>query len=635
MLASLTIRMRLMLGFVCVLMLAIASITPLLLSKVNDAITEVSNTHLAELFDTMRLQLDEQARLAEVLSALVADMPNVQQAFAEADRQQLTALLDKPFEHLKKQYGVVQFQFHTPPATSFLRLHDLSKYGDDLSKIRKTVLEANQQQKSISGLEVGVAGLGMRSVAPVRFDGRHIGTLEFGLSFGQAFFDAFKQKHQVDIAMYLFQSSSFKAFASTMPQNLLDEHQLKVAMDGQIVKMRLDQDGKKLAVMARQVSDYSGTPIGVVVIACDESHYVAMFDSARNTALLIALGILGIGILLSLSITSTIVKPIEGTAASLMEIAKGEGDLRVRLPAEGDNELARLSNAFNLFAAKIQHTVAQVQGSIIKLTKMAENLAESSADTRSAAENQSMETEQVATALNEMTASFQNVAENAVNAAIAAKEANRQAINGNQVVQQSIQAINRLADEVEQSAETIHGLESQSKLIGGILETIRNIAEQTNLLALNAAIEAARAGEQGRGFAVVADEVRTLASRTQQATQEIQAMIATLQTGAQTAVLSMQSNQNQMRISVEQAEQAGTAFNSIAQAIGTISQMNEQIASSSEQQTSVAENINRNEVRISDAAKQAVQAAENIAHSSETLAHLAESLETLLGKFKV
>jgi methyl-accepting chemotaxis protein len=227
------------------------------------------------------------------------------------------------------------------------------------------------------------------------------------------------------------------------------------------------------------------------------------------------------------------------------------------------------------------------------------------------------------------------VAANAVNAATAAKEANRQAINGNQVVQQSIQAINRLADEVEQSAETIHGLESQSKLIGGILETIRNIAEQTNLLALNAAIEAARAGEQGRGFAVVADEVRTLASRTQQAPQEIQAMIATLQTGAQTAVQSMQSNQNQMRISVEQAEQAGTAFNSIAQAIGTISMMNEQIASASEQQTSVAENINRNEVRISDAARQAVKAADNIAHSSETLAHLAENLETLLGKFKV
>jgi methyl-accepting chemotaxis protein len=627
--------MRLMLGFVCVLMLAIASITPLLLSKVNDAITDVSDTHLAELFDTMRLQLDEQARLAEVLSVLVADMPNVQQAFAEADRQQLTELLDKPFEHLKKQYGVVQFQFHTPPATSFLRLHDLSKYGDDLSKIRKTVLEANQMQKSISGLEVGVAGLGMRSVAPVSFDGRHIGTLEFGLSFGQAFFDAFKQKHQVDIAMYLFQSSSFKAFASTMPQNLLEEHQLQAALDGQIVKMRLEQDGKKLAVMARQVSDYSGTPIGVVVIACDESHYVAMFNSARNTALLIALGILGIGILLSLSITSTIVKPIEGTAASLMEIAKGEGDLRVRLPAEGDNELARLSNAFNLFAAKIQHTVAQVQGSIVKLTKMAENLAESSADTRLAAENQSMETEQVATALNEMTASFQNVASNAANAATAAKEANLQAISGNLVVQQSIQAINRLADEVEQSAETIHGLESQSKLIGGILETIRNIAEQTNLLALNAAIEAARAGEQGRGFAVVADEVRTLASRTQQATQEIQAMIANLQTGAQTAVLSMQSNQNQMRISVEQTEQAGAAFNSIAQAIGAISKMNEQIASASEQQTSVAENINRNEVRISDAARQAVKAADNIAHSSETLAHLAENLETLLGKFKV
>jgi methyl-accepting chemotaxis protein len=342
-----------------------------------------------------------------------------------------------------------------------------------------------------------------------------------------------------------------------------------------------------------------------------------------------------IGILLSIAITATIVKPIEETAASLMEIAKGEGDLRVRLNVDGNNELSRLSVAFNLFSEKIQNTVAQVQASIIKLTHMAENLATSSADTRSAAEKQSQETEQVAKALGEMTNSFQTVAANAASAANAAKEANRQALNGNQVVQQSIQAINRLAAEVEQSAETIHGLESQSKQIGGILETIRNIAEQTNLLALNAAIEAARAGEQGRGFAVVADEVRTLASRTQQATQEIQSMIVALQTGAQTAVQSMQSSQNQMNISVEQAEQAGMAFNSITQAISTISMMNEQIASSSEQQTTVAENINRNEVRISDVSRQAVQAAENIARSSETLAHLAESLEALLGKFKV
>ena len=635
MFASLSIRTRLLSSFAGVLCLAVASLTPLLLNKVDQAITAASDIRLEQLFDSMNVQLAEQARLAEILCVMVAEMPTVQLAFVEGDRPALVSILGKSFDQLKRQYGLVQMQFHSPPAVSFLRLHKLDKYGDDLSDFRNTVVTANQRKIMVSGLESGVAGLGVRAVVPVYQQQRHIGSLEFGLDFGQTFFDRFKAKYAVDIAMYLADNQSFKAFAGTMEHPPLDERQLRAAFSGAKVQFRRTDQGKHLVVMAKPINDYSNQPIGVVIISCDEGHYVALLESARNTALLIALAVLALCILISMNITKSIVQPIDATAQSLTDIAKGQGDLRVRLPVQGNNELSRLSQAFNQFSDQIQHMVAQVRNSVVNLTAMAESLATNSSETRLAAQNQSSETEQVASALKQMTNSFQAVAQSAVNAATAAKDANAQAMSGNQVVQQSIQAITRLAGEVEQSAETIHGLEIRSKQIGGILETIGNIAEQTNLLALNAAIEAARAGEQGRGFAVVADEVRTLANRTQQATGEIQTMIEALQADARAAVRSMQSSQHQMQISLQQAEQAGTAFHSITQAIGTISSMNEQIASSSEQQTSVAETINSNEERISDASRQSVQAADSIAKSSETLAQLAEELQALLSKYQV
>lgn len=630
----LTIKMRLLLSFTFVLVMAVAAITPVMLAKVNDAINEASEIQLTELFNNIEVQLNEQARLAEALSALVANIPSVQQAFAEGDRDTLARLLTKPFEHLKAEYGALQFQFHTPPAISFLRIHKLEKFGDDLSGFRKTVLKTNRTHKPVRGLEIGVAGLGMRGLVPVQYEGKHVGSLEFGLSFGQSFFDRFKEKNGVDIEMHLYHDGKFETFASTLGQTLLPGEVLPGALSGKTIRIHRDLQNKEFVIMGKRVTDFSGDPIGVIGIIFDESAYVDMIATARNTALLIATGIFMIGFLVSFLITGSITRPIAHTASSMMEIAEGEGDLRVRLPVAGKNELSNLSNAFNLFVAKIQHTIAQVQESIVKLTQTADNLAATSSKTKAGAANQSFETEQVAAALNQMTGSFQEVAHSAARAADAAKEANAQAVTGNQVVQKSIESINQLAHEVELSAESIHGLELQSQQIGGILEVIRNIAEQTNLLALNAAIEAARAGEQGRGFAVVADEVRTLAGRTQDATRQIQEMIVALQSGAGNSVQAMQQSQKQVRHSVELAEQAGIALKSITEAICTISDMNVQIASAAEEQTSVAENINQNEVRISDASRHAVEAAENIASSSESLAQLAENLSELLSRFK-
>jgi methyl-accepting chemotaxis protein len=237
--------------------------------------------------------------------------------------------------------------------------------------------------------------------------------------------------------------------------------------------------------------------------------------------------------------------------------------------------------------------------------------------------------------MNEMSATVQEVARNAVEAAEAAKEADNTFHQGKQVIDRVIEAIGELANEVEKAANVIQQLEAESMNIGSVLDVIKSIAEQTNLLALNAAIEAARAGEQGRGFAVVADEVRTLAGRTQQSTQEIEEMISKLQSGANNAVKVMETGKDMTKVGVDQAAAAGEALLTINTAVERITGMNTQIASAAEEQSSVAEEINRSIVSINEVAEQSAAGAQQTAQASNDLARLADQLKALVGRFKV
>ncbi|MEJ2674107.1 MAG: methyl-accepting chemotaxis protein [Acidihalobacter sp.] len=319
------------------------------------------------------------------------------------------------------------------------------------------------------------------------------------------------------------------------------------------------------------------------------------------------------------------------------EIAQGEGDLTRRMVVhERGDELDHLSAAFNRFVERVQRLVGQVAGSTAQLSAAAEELSATSEESSGHVERQQSETEQVATAMNEMSATVQEVAKNASEAAQAARAADgEEAKQGREVVGAAVQAIDALAAEVEQAAEVIQGVEGDSEEIGRVLEVINGISEQTNLLALNAAIEAARAGEQGRGFAVVADEVRTLARRTQDSTEEIRGMIERLQGGAKNAVGVMQTSRERARSGVEQARGAGQSLESITRSVGQINDMNALIATAAEEQTAVAEEINRNVTSISASTQQTAGASQQTAAASEELARLAAQLQGLVGQFKV
>jgi methyl-accepting chemotaxis protein len=279
--------------------------------------------------------------------------------------------------------------------------------------------------------------------------------------------------------------------------------------------------------------------------------------------------------------------------------------------------------------------VKQVSASTQQLAAAADEMSSISQDTLQGINRQQSETEQAATAMNEMTSTVQEVARSASDASNAATEADKEASNGNSVVTLVVNDIRELANEVNTSATAINELNEDTENIGSVLVVIRGIAEQTNLLALNAAIEAARAGEQGRGFAVVADEVRTLASKTQESTQEIQQMIERLQAGAKSAVAAMEEGVGKATSTVTRAEEAGEVLNNITKAVAQIADMNTQIATAAEEQSSVAEEINRNVVTINEIAIETANGAQQNSASSDELSRLSAELQQLVGTFKI
>lgn len=312
-----------------------------------------------------------------------------------------------------------------------------------------------------------------------------------------------------------------------------------------------------------------------------------------------------------------------------------EGDLTVEVKLEAKDEMQLIANDMNMMIEKTNALVSQVISAANLVVSSSDQSSVASNSTREGVDQQNMELELVATAMNEMSATVHDVARNASHTAEATREADKAANNGRAVVNQTIVSINELSEKMQQASGVIQQVEQDSESIGSVLDVIRGIAEQTNLLALNAAIEAARAGEQGRGFAVVADEVRTLAGRTQDSTQEIQSMIEKLQYGAQSAVKVMEEGVGHTEKTVSQAGEAGTTLEAIAKAVDNVAMMNDQIASAAEEQSAVAEEINRNVVNVRDISLNTAENANQTTQSSSSLKEVASQLQVLVSEFKV
>ena len=351
--------------------------------------------------------------------------------------------------------------------------------------------------------------------------------------------------------------------------------------------------------------------------------------------MLVVSALLGILILwLILAISRSIVNPLQSLSNTMRKVEQSK-DLSIRVDENGNDEMAEMAKSFNAMTIAFQTLIQDVLSSAQTVSTAAEQLSVITSQTSQGVMSQQSNSEQVATAMNEMTATVQEVARSAADAATASLEADQETESGKQVVSLSVQGIKKLANLVEENAQSIRELQVESDNIGTVLTVIQEIAEQTNLLALNAAIEAARAGESGRGFAVVADEVRTLAQRSQQSTEEIKTIIERLQNGANKCVEGMMSGKDQASESVSQAESAGNSLTVISERVMTIRDMNTHIASAAEQQSAVAEDINRNINEIAGIAEENASSTSQTTDTSQSLARLANELQTLVNQFKV
>jgi methyl-accepting chemotaxis protein len=608
---------------------------------IHGIVNRADERELRSHYDALQSRLVQESRRAAAMSAVVASIPQVQEAMSRNDRAMLLSYFGAGFGELKKTYEVEQFQFHKAPAISFLRVHQPAKFGDDLASFRKTVVETNMQGKTVLGLEGGVAGIGIRGVVPIAHADKQVGSVEFGLSFGQQFFENFKKSRGVDTAFHLADKDGFGTFGGTLgQQTFYADSEYKEAADGHFLLRKGELGTTPVAALLGPIVDFAGKSIGAVEIVMDNSAYVSSVSDAQFMATAAAAVAILIACIAGLAISGSISRPIVTITEAMRKLAGGTHDIELPDCERGD-EVGRMAQAVSVFrenalkvagirseqermkqeaeaekgaamASLADRFEASVQGVAEAVSTSAGSMKATAQSMSGTAANAKRQSLAVTNASQETSASVQMVAAAAEELSSSIAEITRQ-------VAQASKIVGRASEERERTNTRVQGLAAAAQKIGEIVELINNIASQTNLLALNATIEAARAGEAGKGFAVVASEVKALATQTAKATDEIGQQISVIQQETRQAVDAIQvicatiSEVSEISISIANAvSEQGSATQEIARSV-------QRAAAGTDQ---VTNDISEVTAAVSDAgaaAEQVVTSAEQVATQAELL----------------
>lgn len=354
---NMKISYRLAGGIVLLLAVTVGLMLPFVLAQLNSVIERAEVRQLGDLHKSLQARVIDISEEALLVIDAVANQPGVAESFASGDRNRLQELTLPVFLSLQKNYNVKQFQFHLPPATSFLRLHKVEKFGDDLSSFRHTVVRTNQLKRAQYGLESGVAGIGLRGVMPVTYSGQHVGSAEMGLSFGQDFFDAFSSRYDAPAALHLSGKTAggnFATYASSIPKNTtLNNAEFEKALAGEVIHKVHEVSGIKYSVMAKPLLDFTNQTLGVAEILVDRGEYATIYQSTLTKILFIAFSILLLGLLLTWLLSSTITKPIVELTESAEIISRGDFSCDIQ-GTDRKDEIGALARAISRMAESIK-----------------------------------------------------------------------------------------------------------------------------------------------------------------------------------------------------------------------------------------------------------------------------------------
>ncbi len=603
---QLSVKQRIFASIILSLGVMAAVLAIVFLDRLGSVTSGMQTEMLESVAASVNSEIDNRTRFAAALAITVASSPELKQAFAAGDRAALQRLTSATFAELKQRYGVRQFQFHTPDAHSFFRVHKPEKFGDDLSSFRHTVVSANAKQQVVEGIESGVAGLGLRGVAPVHYEGRHAGTVEIGLALNEAFFQRLSSRYRVDLAIHLKKGSGFVPSLSTIEKQIVDETILQRVMNGESVIQVNDQEGAPLGIYTAPLRDYSGKVIGALQVIRDLSALAAVERSIAHDVLMVTVLVILIGAALAWLVSRGISKPLGSEPQALAEIAAqvADGNLEVEIERQ---HAAGVYGALGEMVTALRELVSRVKQTANDVAAEARRQGEIGSHLHDRIEQQEAELIGVAKRINKLAETVQASAANARAVHELADSVNQKARHGDAVVAEVMEAMTEITESSGKATE--------------IISVIEEIAFQTNLLALNASVEAARAGESGRGFAVVANEVRNLAQRSAAAAGEIKSLL--------------EDNNQKVNSGAVLIDKAGKVLEDIFSSMAGLVDVVDEMAKASQQQSERISKIDRAVSALQSCTEENSTLVERSSASAQGLGQHAEHLTVLMAQFKV